>query len=118
MRLRFCPKRTTRRLSHLHLSGIPCRYSRTTERFSSVPSGYLDGSPSRSAIDYGVAEAVGRATCEGADSVRDQMTQSMPTGRFSTPSEVATIVALLASPRLANVTRANWVIDGGLVKTT
>jgi NAD(P)-dependent dehydrogenase (short-subunit alcohol dehydrogenase family) len=33
------------------------------------------------------------------------------------PREVATIVALLASPRMANVTGANWVIDGGLVKT-
>jgi hypothetical protein len=28
------------------------------------------------------------------------------------------IVALLASPRMGNVTGANWVIDGGLVKTT
>ncbi len=28
------------------------------------------------------------------------------------------IVALLASPRMANVTGANWVIDGGLIKTT
>jgi NAD(P)-dependent dehydrogenase (short-subunit alcohol dehydrogenase family) len=45
------------------------------------------------------------------------MAASMPTGRFTTPREVATIVALLASPRMANVTGANWVIDGGLVKT-
>jgi NAD(P)-dependent dehydrogenase (short-subunit alcohol dehydrogenase family) len=42
----------------------------------------------------------------------------MPTGRFTTPREVATIVALLASPRTANVTGADWVIDGGLIKTT
>ena len=28
------------------------------------------------------------------------------------------IVALLASPRTGNVTGSNWVIDGGLVKTT
>ena len=39
------------------------------------------------------------------------------TGRFSTPDEVATLVVLLASPRTANVTGANYVIDGGLVKT-
>jgi NAD(P)-dependent dehydrogenase (short-subunit alcohol dehydrogenase family) len=38
--------------------------------------------------------------------------------RFSTPEEVATLVALLASPRTANVTGANYVIHGGLVKTT
>jgi NAD(P)-dependent dehydrogenase (short-subunit alcohol dehydrogenase family) len=64
-----------------------------------------------------VAETVGSATGAGADAVRDQMAASMPTGRFTTPREVATIVALLASPRMANVTGANWVIDGGLVKT-
>ena len=40
-----------------------------------------------------------------------------PTGRFTTPEEVATLVALLASPRTGNVTGANYVIDGGLVKT-
>ena len=65
----------------------------------------------------GVAATVGGATGEGADAVRDQMAAKMATGRFTTPTEVATIVALLASPRLANVTGANWVIDGGLVKT-
>ena len=43
---------------------------------------------------------------------------AMPTGRFTTPEEVATLVALLASPRTANVTGSQYVIDGGLVKTT
>jgi NAD(P)-dependent dehydrogenase (short-subunit alcohol dehydrogenase family) len=66
----------------------------------------------------GVAETVGTATGAGADAVRDQMAASMATGRFTSPTEVATIVALLASPRVANVTGANWVIDGGLIKTT
>ena len=42
----------------------------------------------------------------------------MPTGRFTTPEEVATLVTMLASERIANVTGANYVIDGGLVKTT
>jgi NAD(P)-dependent dehydrogenase (short-subunit alcohol dehydrogenase family) len=41
----------------------------------------------------------------------------MPTGRFTTPDEVAAIVTLLASPIMGNVTGANWLIDGGLVKT-
>jgi NAD(P)-dependent dehydrogenase (short-subunit alcohol dehydrogenase family) len=68
--------------------------------------------------EQGVAETVGSATGEGADAVRDEMAARMPTGRFTTPREVAIIVALLASPRMANVTGANWVIDGGLVKTT
>jgi NAD(P)-dependent dehydrogenase (short-subunit alcohol dehydrogenase family) len=42
----------------------------------------------------------------------------MATGRFTTPAEVGSIVALLASPRAGNVTGSNWVIDGGLTKTT
>ena len=42
----------------------------------------------------------------------------IPTGRLTTPEEVATLVVLLASPRTANVTGANYVIDGGLIKTT
>jgi NAD(P)-dependent dehydrogenase (short-subunit alcohol dehydrogenase family) len=41
----------------------------------------------------------------------------MPTGRFTTPEEVATLVALLSLPRTGNVTGSNYVIDGGLVKT-
>ena len=42
----------------------------------------------------------------------------IPSGRFTTPEEVATLVVMLASPRTANVTGANYVIDGGLIKTT
>jgi NAD(P)-dependent dehydrogenase (short-subunit alcohol dehydrogenase family) len=66
----------------------------------------------------GVAATVGHASGSSADAVREQMAAAMPTGRFTTPEEVATIVTLLASPRTANVTGSNWVIDGGLVKTT
>ena len=68
--------------------------------------------------DQGVAATVGSATGQGADAVRGQATAAMATGRFTTPEEVALIVAFLASPRLPNVTGANWVIDGGLIKTT
>ena len=42
----------------------------------------------------------------------------IPTGRFTTPEEVATLIVLLASDRTANVTGSNYVIDGGLIKTT
>ena len=60
-----------------------------------------------------------RRTGEGVDpdDVRAQATAGIPTGRFSTPEEVATLVVFLASPRTANVNGANYVIDGGLVKT-
>ncbi len=68
--------------------------------------------------EHGVAQTIGRATGSSADAVRDQMASQMPTGRFTSPEEVATIVTLLASRRVGNVTGANWVIDGGLTKTT
>jgi NAD(P)-dependent dehydrogenase (short-subunit alcohol dehydrogenase family) len=37
---------------------------------------------------------------------------------FSTPERVADLITLLAAERTANVTGANHVIDGGLIKTT
>ena len=68
--------------------------------------------------DHGVAATVGGATGSGADSVREAASGQMATGRFTTPAEVAAVVTLLCSPLVANVTGANWVIDGGLDKTT
>jgi NAD(P)-dependent dehydrogenase (short-subunit alcohol dehydrogenase family) len=67
--------------------------------------------------DHGVAATIAAATGTTADAVREQAIAGMPTGRFTTPEEVATLVALLASPRTANVTGSNYVIDGGLIKT-
>jgi NAD(P)-dependent dehydrogenase (short-subunit alcohol dehydrogenase family) len=67
--------------------------------------------------DDGVAATVGRAMGATAQSVRYQSTAAIPTGRFSTAREVATLVTLLASPRTANVNGSNFVIDGGLIKT-
>jgi NAD(P)-dependent dehydrogenase (short-subunit alcohol dehydrogenase family) len=71
--------------------------------------------------DHGVAATVGAATGVDADTARDAVVASIggfATGRFTTPEEVATLVALLASERLGNVTGVNYVIDGGLIKTT
>jgi NAD(P)-dependent dehydrogenase (short-subunit alcohol dehydrogenase family) len=67
--------------------------------------------------DQGVAATIGEATGTSADAVRAQAIAGMPTGRFTTPEEVATLVTLLASPRIANATGSNYVIDGGLIKT-
>ena len=69
--------------------------------------------------DDGVAATIGRATGADPADVRDQMIAGgIPTGRFSTPAEVATLVVMLASDRTANVTGSSFVIDGGLIKTT
>jgi NAD(P)-dependent dehydrogenase (short-subunit alcohol dehydrogenase family) len=67
--------------------------------------------------DQGVAATVGNAAGIAPAAVREQAAAGIASRRFSTPREVATLVALLASPRSANVTGANYVIDGGLVKT-
>ena len=48
--------------------------------------------------EHGVAQAIGEATGAGADAIREQAAAGMATGRFTTPQEVAAIVALLASP--------------------
>jgi NAD(P)-dependent dehydrogenase (short-subunit alcohol dehydrogenase family) len=69
----------------------------------------------------GVAATVARATGVDADTARERVVAGIggfATGRFTTPEEVATLVTLLASERLGNVTGINYVIDGGLIKTT
>ena len=71
--------------------------------------------------EHGVAETVAAAGGVDAATARESIVAGMggiPSGRFTTPDEVATLVALLASSRTANVTGANYVIDGGLIKTT
>ncbi|MDA0181930.1 SDR family oxidoreductase [Solirubrobacter phytolaccae] len=68
--------------------------------------------------EHGVAATIAAASGGKPEDVHAQMIAGgMPTGRFSTPEEVATLVALLASPRTANVTGSDYLIDGGLVKT-
>jgi len=71
--------------------------------------------------EHGVAATVAEATGVDADTARETVIAGIggfATGRFTTPEEVATLVVMLASERTANVTGANYVIDGGLIKTT
>src|SRR5215216_2526099 len=71
--------------------------------------------------EHGVAETVAQATGVDAETAREAVVASIggfATGRFTTPEEVATLVTVLASARTGNVTGANYVIDGGLIKTT
>jgi NAD(P)-dependent dehydrogenase (short-subunit alcohol dehydrogenase family) len=68
----------------------------------------------------GVAETAAARLGTDADTARDAVISGIggfATGRFTSPEEVATLVAFLASDRTANVTGANYVIDGGLIKT-
>jgi len=71
--------------------------------------------------EHGVAETVAHATGVDAATARETIIAGIggfATGRFTTPEEVATLVVLLASETTANVTGANYIIDGGLIKTT
>jgi NAD(P)-dependent dehydrogenase (short-subunit alcohol dehydrogenase family) len=70
--------------------------------------------------EQGVAHTVGRALGIDPVAAREKVLASiggLPTGRLTTPEEVATLVVMLASSRTANVTGSNYVIDGGLIKT-
>jgi NAD(P)-dependent dehydrogenase (short-subunit alcohol dehydrogenase family) len=71
--------------------------------------------------ENGVAATVAKATGVDADAARKTIVAGIggfATGRFTTPEEVATLITMLASDRTANVTGANYIIDGGLIKTT
>ncbi|MGY4927099.1 SDR family NAD(P)-dependent oxidoreductase [Streptomyces sp. 900105755] len=65
----------------------------------------------------GVADTVGRSRgVDPREVARGAAGQSV-TGRFTRPSEVADLVVYLAGPRAANITGADFVIDGGLVES-
>ena len=68
--------------------------------------------------EHGVAATIADASGVDADTIRATAAAGIATGRFSTPEEVATLVTVLASDRTANVTGVNYVLDGGLIKTT
>jgi len=65
----------------------------------------------------GVAQTVAAATGGDPAEVRRGAEESMVTGRFTTPDEVAALAVMLASPVLGNLTGADVVIDGGLRQT-
>lgn len=70
--------------------------------------------------DGGVAKTVAKRMGVDADTALHKVVAGIggfATGRFTTPEEVATLVVMLASPRTRNVTGADFLIDGGLIKT-
>jgi NAD(P)-dependent dehydrogenase (short-subunit alcohol dehydrogenase family) len=65
----------------------------------------------------GVAATVSAATGTDPKDVASQAASQMVTGRFTRPEEVADLVVYLASDRAANITGADFAIDGGLIPT-
>jgi len=65
----------------------------------------------------GVAETTARATGRTPQEVRAGAEAVIPTGRFTQPEEVARLVLVLVSPVFANITGADFVIDGGMRPT-
>jgi NAD(P)-dependent dehydrogenase (short-subunit alcohol dehydrogenase family) len=97
-----------------------------SQEFGSSGIRINDVSPGPVATDLwlgkdGVAQTVAKATGVDPETAKKNVLASiggLATGRLTTPEEVATLVVMLASKRTANVTGANYVIDGGLIKTT
>ncbi|RVW07898.1 SDR family oxidoreductase [Prescottella agglutinans] len=67
--------------------------------------------------EQGVASVVAGASGSTPQAVRDAAAAGSETGRFTRPEEVADLVLFLASERAGNITGADFVIDGGLIKT-
>lgn len=65
----------------------------------------------------GVAQTVAAAKNVPSGDVSASAAADSVTGRFTSPEEVADLVAMLASDRLANITGTDVVIDGGLITT-
>ena len=68
----------------------------------------------------GVADAIAHASGSTRERVVAQAAQmnSMTIGRMIAPEEVAALVLFLASDRAAAITGVEYLIDGGMVKTT
>lgn len=65
----------------------------------------------------GVAARVSAASGQSPQDIAAGAAAQMVTGRFSHPDEVANLVLFVASDRAANITGADFTIDGGMVTT-
>jgi NAD(P)-dependent dehydrogenase (short-subunit alcohol dehydrogenase family) len=66
----------------------------------------------------GVAATVARSGGGDPAAVANAAAAQSVTGRFTQPQEIADLVVFLAGERAANITGADFVIDGGLITTT
>jgi NAD(P)-dependent dehydrogenase (short-subunit alcohol dehydrogenase family) len=65
----------------------------------------------------GVADTISQTAGAAPEDIARQAVAGTATGRFTTPEEVADLVLMLCGERAANVTGADFVIDGGLIQT-
>ena len=65
----------------------------------------------------GVAATIAHATGLDALEVARRAADDAATGRFTTPDEVASLIVFLASDHAGNITGADYIIDGGLLKS-
>lgn len=65
----------------------------------------------------GVADGFAEASGQTADGVKAMIETSTPTGRFTTPEQVADLAVFLASDRAGNINGSDYRIDGGFVGT-
>lgn len=63
-----------------------------------------------------IGAAMGVAPAEAVAALVEGL-GGLPTGRFTRPEEVADLALYLASDRSANITGADFTIDGGLIRT-
>jgi NAD(P)-dependent dehydrogenase (short-subunit alcohol dehydrogenase family) len=67
--------------------------------------------------EKGMAASISAASGQSAADVAAGAASQMVTGRFTTPTEVADLVVMLSGDAMANITGADFRIDGGLVTT-
>jgi NAD(P)-dependent dehydrogenase (short-subunit alcohol dehydrogenase family) len=67
--------------------------------------------------EQGVAATLAKVQGTRAVDIQAGAASQSVMGRFTRPDEVADLVLLLASERAANITGADFVIDGGLITT-
>ena len=78
-------------------------------RANAISPGSVDTPLLDAAIDF-AAEQFER----NADEQRQVWQSQYPTQRFTSPQEIADLALFLCSRRAANITGANFVVDGGL----
>jgi 3-oxoacyl-[acyl-carrier protein] reductase len=65
----------------------------------------------------GLADQTAAARGISREEAIEVQESKVPIGRFGTPEEIANVVVFLCSERAADVTGANWSVDGGTVAT-